>query len=115
MRSRGVFGKRSGTKQLYSQEGYKDNTFMSNKILINAIDPEECRIASIKDSKLEEFHIESAAREITQGNIYKAIIVRIEPSLQAAFVDYGAERHGFLQMHEIHSDYFQDISPATVA
>jgi ribonuclease E len=81
---------------------------MSSKILINAVDPAECRIAKVKDSKLEEFHIESAAREITHSNIYKGIIVRIEPSLQAVFVDYGAERHGFLQKNEIHSDYFQD-------
>ena len=81
---------------------------MNKKILINAVDTEECRIASIIDSKLEEFQIESTAREITQGNIYKGIIVRIEPSLQAAFIDYGAERHGFLQLHEIHSDYYQD-------
>jgi len=81
---------------------------MSSKILINAVDPAECRIAKVKDSKLEEFHIESAAREITHSNIYKGIIVRIEPSLQAVFVDYGVERHGFLQKHEIHSDYFQD-------
>lgn len=81
---------------------------MSSKILINAVDPAECRIAKVKDSKLEEFHIESAAREITHSNIYKGIIVRIEPSLQAVFVDYGTERHGFLQKHEIHSDYFQD-------
>ncbi|MGD2038909.1 MAG: Rne/Rng family ribonuclease, partial [Desulfobacterales bacterium] len=57
---------------------------------------------------LEEFYIESASREITQGNIYKGTISRIEPSLQAVFVDYGAERHGFLQRHEIHSDYFQE-------
>ncbi len=81
---------------------------MSIKILINAIDPEECRVAKVKANKLEEFYIESAAREITQGNIYKGVISRIEPSLQAVFVDYGAERHGFLQKHEIHSDYFQD-------
>ncbi len=81
---------------------------MGSKILINAVDPAECRIAKVKDSKLEEFHIESAAREITHSNIYKGIIVRIEPSLQAVFVDYGVERHGFLQKHEIHSDYFQD-------
>ena len=79
-----------------------------SKILINAIDPEECRIAKVKDLKLEEFHIESAAREIIHGNIYKAVISRVEPSLQAAFVDYGADRHGFLQKHEIHSEYFQD-------
>jgi ribonuclease E len=81
---------------------------MSVKILINAIDPEECRVAKIKANKLEEFYIESAARETTQGNIYKGIISRIEPSLQAVFVDYGAERHGFLQKHEIHSEYYQD-------
>jgi len=81
---------------------------MSYRILINAVDPEECRIASVKDSRLEEFQIESAAREIIHGNIYKGIVSRVEPSLQAAFVDYGAERHGFLQLHEIHSDYFQD-------
>jgi len=79
-----------------------------SKILINSIDPEECRIAKVKDLKLEEFHIESAAREIIHGNIYKAVISRVEPSLQAVFVDYGADRHGFLQKHEIHSDYFQD-------
>jgi len=65
---------------------------MNSKILINAVDHEECRIAKVTDSKLEEFHIESASREITQGNIYKGIITRLEPSLQAVFVDYGAER-----------------------
>ena len=81
---------------------------MTTKILINAVDPEECRIANVKDSKLEEFQIESSAREIMRGNIYKGIITRIEPALQAVFIDYGAERHGFLQKHEIHSDYFQD-------
>jgi ribonuclease E len=81
---------------------------MNIKILINAIDHEECRIAHVKDLKLEEFHIERAAREITQGNIYKAVITRVEPSLQAVFVDYGAEKNGFLQKHEIHRDYFLD-------
>ncbi len=85
---------------------------MSSKILINAVDAEECRIAKVKDSQLEEFQIESASIEITQGNIYKAIITRIEPSLQAVFVDYGAERNGFLQIQEIHSDYFHDTNGA---
>jgi ribonuclease E len=79
-----------------------------SKILINAVDPEECRIAMVKESQLVEFYIESASRVITQGNIYKGIVARIEPSLQAAFVDYGAARHGFLQKNEVHSDYFQD-------
>ena len=80
--------------------------FMSCKILINAVDPEECRIAKVKDNHLEEFHIEITSREISQGNIYKGIVTRVEPSLQAVFVDYGAERHGFLQKNEIHSEYF---------
>ncbi|MBU1052376.1 MAG: ribonuclease E/G [Proteobacteria bacterium] len=81
---------------------------MSSKIIINAVDTAECRIAKVKDNKLEEFQIENAAREITQSNIYKGIVTRIEPSLQAVFIDYGAERHGFLQKNEIHSDYFHD-------
>jgi ribonuclease E len=85
-----------------------NETAMNSKILINAVDHEECRIAKVTDSKLEEFHIESASREITQGNIYKGIITRLEPSLQAVFVDYGAERHGFLQKNDIHRDYFHD-------
>jgi len=79
-----------------------------SKILINAVDPEECRIAKVSDNRLEEFHIETAAREITHGNIYKGVVNHVEPSLQAVFVDYGAERHGFLQKHEIHSDYLLD-------
>ena len=81
---------------------------MTRKILINAVDPEECRIAKVKENHLEEFQIETTAREITKGNIYKGTIVRVEPSLQAVFADYGAGRHGFLQKHEIHSDYYQD-------
>lgn len=81
---------------------------MNSIILINAFDPEECRIAKVTDKKLEEFYIESASKESIQGNIYKGVITRVMPSLQAVFVDFGAERHGFLQKHEIHSDYFQD-------
>jgi ribonuclease E len=83
---------------------------MSVKILINAVDPEECRVATVKQNKLEDFRVESSLKEITHGNIYKGIISRIEPSLQAVFVDYGAERHGFLQKYEIHSDYFLDTA-----
>ena len=83
---------------------------MSIKILINAVEPEECRVATVKDNKLEQFNIESSLKEITHGNIYKGIISRVEPSLQAVFVDYGAERHGFLQKNEIHSDYYLDTS-----
>ncbi|MBW2264992.1 MAG: Rne/Rng family ribonuclease [Deltaproteobacteria bacterium] len=78
------------------------------KILINAVDPEECRIALVKKGHLENFSIETAARELIRGNIYKGKVARVEPSLQAAFINYGAEKHGFLQQHEIHSDYFAD-------
>ena len=81
---------------------------MNTKILINASDPGECRVATVKDGRLEDFRIESAARAITQGNIYKGIIARVEPSLQAVFIDYGAERHGFLQQHDIHPDYYHE-------
>ena len=81
---------------------------MNRKILINAVDSEECRIALVNESKLEEFHLETTIKESIQGNIYKGIITRVEPSLQAVFVDFGGDRHGFLQMQEIHSDYYQD-------
>ena len=81
---------------------------LTTKILINALDSGECRIATIKGNKLEGFHLENASKEETQGNIYKAVITRVEPSIQAVFVDYGAEKNGFLQKNEIHSDYFQD-------
>jgi len=79
-----------------------------HKILINASDPEECRIALVKGGRLENFGIETAAGELIRGNIYKGVVTRVEQSLQAAFVDYGAERNGFLQQHEIHSDYYVD-------
>ncbi|MBC2705323.1 Rne/Rng family ribonuclease [Desulfobacula sp.] len=82
---------------------------MTRKILINALDPDENRIAALKDNKLEQFHIETTAKQVTQGNIYKGIVTRVEPSLQAVFVDYGAPKNGFLQKNEIHKDYFQDI------
>jgi len=82
---------------------------MSRKILINALDPEENRIAMVFDNKLDQFHIETTAKAATKGNIYKGIVTRVEPSLQAVFVDYGAGKNGFLQKNEIHPDYFQEI------
>nr|NJM01357.1 ribonuclease E/G [Desulfobacula sp.] len=82
---------------------------MTTKILINALDSDENRIVALVDNKLEQFHIETAAKEVTQGNIYKGIVTRVEPSLQAVFVDYGATKNGFLQKNEIHKDYFQDV------
>ena len=80
------------------------------KMLINASDPEEFRVAIVEDGKLEEFALEVASREQLKGNIYKGIISNIEPSLQAAFIQYGAERQGFLPISEIHPEYFQQES-----
>jgi ribonuclease E len=77
------------------------------KMLINASDPEEFRVAIVEDGKLEEFALEVASREQLKGNIYKGVISNIEPSLQAAFVHYGAERQGFLPISEVHPEYFQ--------
>lgn len=73
------------------------------------MDPDVSRIAAVIDSKLDQFHIETRAREVTQSNIYKGVVTRVEQSLQAVFVDYGAEKNGFLQKSEIHPDYFQDV------
>lgn len=74
---------------------------MSKKMLVNATHPEENRVAIVEDGILTELDIEVAGREPTKGNIYKAVVVRVETGLQAAFVDYGAERLGFLQIDEI--------------
>ncbi len=76
---------------------------MSKKMLINATHPEENRVAIVENGVLTELGIEVAGREPTKGNIYKAAVVRVEPGLQAAFVDYGAERLGFLQIDEINA------------
>jgi ribonuclease E len=77
------------------------------KMLINAVDPEEYRIAILKDRELDEFYIATSTREETKGNIYKGIVSRIEPSLQAAFIDYGADKNGFLPIGEIHPEYYE--------
>ena len=82
------------------------------KLLINAIDPEEYRVALIEDGLLEEFYIETTAKEQIRGNIYKGVVAHVEPALQAAFIDYGGEKSGFLQGDEIHSDYYQQPAEA---
>lgn len=76
-------------------------------MLIEATHPEETRVAVVKDDLLIDFDFENSSRKTLKGNVYLAKIVRIEPSLQAAFVDYGAARHGFLPFSEIHPDYFR--------
>jgi ribonuclease E len=84
---------------------------MSKKMLVNATQPEENRVAIVEDGILTELDIEVVGREQTRGNIYKATVVRVESGLQAAFVDYGGLRLGFLQMGEIHPDLFKAADP----
>ncbi len=78
-----------------------------NKMLIDAAHPEETRVVVLRGGRVEEFDYESAARKQLRGNIYLAKVTRVEPALQAAFVDYGGNRHGFLAFNEIHPDYYQ--------
>ena len=80
---------------------------MSTRMLIDARHQEETRVAVVKGSRVEEFDYESAAKRQLKGNIYLARVTRVEPSLQAAFVEYGGNRHGFLAFSEIHPDYYQ--------
>ncbi len=79
----------------------------TNKMLIDATHPEETRVVVLRGGRVEEFDFESAARKLLRGNIYLAKVTRVEPSLQAAFVEYGGNRHGFLAFNEIHPDYYQ--------
>ena len=80
---------------------------MSNHMLIDARHPEETRVAVINGQRIEEFDFEAADKRQLKGNIYLAKVTRVEPSLQAAFVEYGGNRHGFLAFSEIHPDYYQ--------
>ncbi|MDQ0506593.1 Rne/Rng family ribonuclease [Xanthobacter agilis] len=80
---------------------------MANKMLIDATHPEETRVVVVRGNRVEEFDYESASRKQLRGNIYLAKVTRVEPSLQAAFVEYGGNRHGFLAFSEIHPDYYQ--------
>ena len=80
---------------------------MTTRMLIDARHPEETRVAVLKGNRIEEFDFESADHKQIKGNIYLAKVTRVEPSLQAAFVDFGGNRHGFLAFSEIHPDYYQ--------
>ena len=80
---------------------------MTKRMLIDATHPEETRVVVVSGTRLEEFDVEVASRKQIKGNIYLAKVTRVEPSLQAAFVDYGGNRHGFLAFNEIHPDYYQ--------
>jgi ribonuclease E len=80
---------------------------MPNKMLIDASHPEETRVVVVRGNRIEEFDFESQDKKQLKGNIYLARVTRVEPSLQAAFVEYGGNRHGFLAFSEIHPDYYQ--------
>ncbi len=85
---------------------------MTTKMLINAVDPEEFRVAFIKDGMLDGFHIETTMSEQREGNIYRGMIERIEPSLQACFVNFGVEKNGFLPASDVHPEYCQtEVDP----
>ena len=80
---------------------------MSKLMLIDATHPEETRVAVVANGQIEDFDFEARNKRQLRGNIYLAKVTRVEPSLQAAFVDYGGNRHGFLAFSEIHPDYYQ--------
>src|SRR5208337_3696317 len=80
---------------------------MTKRMLIDATHAEETRVVVLDGTRLEELDVETSTKKQLKGNIYLAKIVRVEPSLQAAFVEYGGNRHGFLAFSEIHPDYFQ--------
>ena len=80
---------------------------MTTRMLIDARHREETRVAVVQGNRIEEFDFESAERKQLKGNIYLAKVTRVEPSLQAAFIEYGGNRHGFLAFSEIHPDYYQ--------
>ena len=80
---------------------------MAKRMLIDATHPEETRVVVLSGNRLEEFDFESSTKQQVKGNIYLAKVTRVEPSLQASFVDYGNHRHGFLAFSEIHSDYYK--------
>lgn len=100
-----------GYEESEEEEEIQEETKRVYKLLINAEEPEECRLALLEDGRLESIHVSTISRTQTKNNIYKARIVAIEPSLQAAFVDYGTEKNGFLPFSEIHPEYYkQELS-----
>ncbi len=80
---------------------------MTKRMLIDATHAEETRVVVLDGTRLEDFDVETSTKRQLKGNIYLAKVVRVEPSLQAAFVEYGGNRHGFLAFSEIHPDYYQ--------
>ena len=76
-------------------------------MIINVAQPEECRVAVIEDGQLEELHVERASQDNYVGNIYKGKVVNLEPGIQAAFVDFGVGRNGFLHISDVEPQYYR--------
>ena len=87
---------------------------MKNEMLINVSQPEECRIAIVEDGVLEELYIERSSQDNYVGNVYKGVVVNLEPTIQAAFVDFGVGRNGFLHISDVEPQYYRQagIDPA---
>src|SRR5271169_5118755 len=83
---------------------------MKKEMLINVLQPEECRIAILEDGVLEELYVERTSHESYVGNIYKGRIVNIEPSIQAAFIDFGIGRNGFLHVSDVEPAYYRHLA-----
>jgi len=94
-------------RSVSARDGAETSSMATKRMLVDAIHPEETRIVVTNGNRLEEFDFESAQRRQLRGNIYLAKVTRVEPSLQAAFIEYGGNRHGFLAFSEIHPDYYQ--------
>ena len=95
---------------LYMIAGKSRGAYMlmaTKRMLIDASHSEETRVLVVNGNRLEDFDVEVESRKRLKGNVYLAKVIRVEPSLQAAFVDYGGNRHGFLAFGEIHPDYYQ--------
>src|SRR5919107_2670465 len=84
---------------------------MKKEMLINVLQPEECRIAIVEDGILEELYVERTSHESYTGNIYKGRIVNIEPAIQAAFVDFSVGRNGFLHVSDVEPQYYRRLLP----
>ncbi|NNF47178.1 MAG: Rne/Rng family ribonuclease [Desulfofustis sp.] len=103
---------KSQGKKTDSQAGKEHQPVV--KLLINADEPEECRLALLEDGRLESLHVTTISRVQTRNNIYKARVVAVESNLQAAFVDYGVEKNGFLAFTEIHPEYYKQELPPDI-
>jgi len=100
-------GDRFAGSGVLARDGLEYSFMATKRMLVDGTHPEETRIVVTNGNRLEEFDFESQSRRQLRGNIYLAKVTRVEPSLQAAFVEYGGNRHGFLAFSEIHPDYYQ--------